>query len=109
MSRDGAPRNNAGTGQGAGPLIEVEGLTKRFPISRNLFRKATGYIHAVDGVSLHLARGESVGIVGESGCGKTTIGKLLVKLLEPDEGAYSSGFRATPPRVARRASLTPTT
>lgn len=67
-------------------LLDVEGLTKKFPVSKNLFRKPTGFIHAVDDVSFRLSNKESLGVVGESGCGKTTLGKLLVRLLEPDEG-----------------------
>ena len=67
-------------------LLNVEGLTKKFPVSRGLFRKPAGFIHAVDDVSFRLSSGESLGVVGESGCGKTTLGKLLVKLMEPDEG-----------------------
>ena len=77
---------------GVFPLLEVVGLTKRFPVSKNLFRKPTGFIHAVDDVSFRLARGESLGVVGESGCGKTTIGKLLVKLHEPDNGKIHFRF-----------------
>ena len=73
-------------GPGRGPLVEVEGLTKRFPVSRNLFFKATDFIHAVDDVSFQIAQGESLGLVGESGCGKSTVGKLLVKLLDPEDG-----------------------
>ena len=67
-------------------LVAVDGLTKRFPVGRNLFRKASSFIHAVDDVSFQLGRGDSLGLVGESGCGKTTVGKLLVKLLEPTSG-----------------------
>ena len=67
-------------------LLDVEGLTKKFPVSRSLFRKPAGFIHAVDDVSFRLSSNESLGVVGESGCGKTTLGKLLVKLMEPDEG-----------------------
>ena len=78
-------QSRAGT-DGFAPLIEVDGLTKRFPVSKGLFRKPTSFIHAVDDVSFRLGRGESLGFVGESGCGKTTVGKLLVKLLEPEEG-----------------------
>ena len=67
-------------------LLDVKGLTKKFPVAKNLYRKPTGFIHAVDDVTFKLADGESLGVVGESGCGKTTLGKLLVKLVEPDEG-----------------------
>ena len=82
----------------AGPaLVAVEGLTKRFPVSKNLFRKPSGFIHAVDDVSFSLVPGESLGLVGESGCGKTTVGKLLVKLLEPTSGRVRFRF---PPRNA---------
>ncbi len=74
------------------PLVEVQGLTKLFPIAGNLFRKPSGYVHAVDGVSFQLANGDSLGLVGESGCGKTTVGKLLVKLLDPSRGSISFQF-----------------
>lgn len=70
----------------AAPLVEVCRLTKRFAFTKNLFRRPSSFIHAVDDVSFQLRRGESLGVVGESGCGKTTVGKLLVKLIEPDEG-----------------------
>lgn len=69
-----------------GALLSVAGLTKRFPVGRHLFRKATSFIHAVDDVTFDLEPGGSLGLVGESGCGKTTVGKLLVKLLEPTSG-----------------------
>ena len=67
-------------------LVAVAGLTKRFPVGRSLFRQASSFIHAVDDVSFQLQQGDSLGLVGESGCGKTTVGKLLVKLLEPTSG-----------------------
>lgn len=67
-------------------LVSVSGLTKQFPVGRSLFRRATSFIHAVDGVSFSLEPGGSLGLVGESGCGKTTVGKLLMKLLEPTYG-----------------------
>ena len=76
------------------PLVAVDGLTKRFPIAANLFRKPTRFIHAVDDVSFRLGRVESLGLVGESGCGKTTVGKLLVKLLEPTGGSIAYRFPA---------------
>ena len=59
------------------PLVTVEGLTKLFPVGRNLFRKPSSFIHAADDVTFQLERGESLGMVGESGYGKTTVGKLL--------------------------------
>ena len=68
------------------PLVRAERLTKRFPVSRSLFRRPVSFVHAVDDVSFDLGRGASLGLVGESGCGKTTTGKLLVKLLEPTSG-----------------------
>ena len=68
-------------------LIEARGLTKHFPIRGNLFRStARGVIKAVDGVSFKIAKGHSLGIAGESGCGKTTTGRLMLRLLSPTKG-----------------------
>jgi peptide/nickel transport system ATP-binding protein len=66
--------------------VKVEDLEKRFPISRGLFRRPTDFVHAVDGVSFEIRAGESLGLVGESGCGKTTTGRMLVKLEEATAG-----------------------
>lgn len=69
------------------PLLEIRDLEMRFPISRGLFRTPTDFVHAVDGISFDIAPGESLGLVGESGCGKSTTGRMLVKLLEPTGGS----------------------
>ncbi|HEX2152366.1 MAG TPA: oligopeptide/dipeptide ABC transporter ATP-binding protein [Acidimicrobiia bacterium] len=68
------------------PLLEIRDLEKRFPISRGMFRSPTEFVHAVDGISFDIAPGESLGLVGESGCGKSTTGRMLVKLMEPSSG-----------------------
>jgi peptide/nickel transport system ATP-binding protein len=67
-------------------LIEVRDLKKHFPIIRGLFRKRTGYVRAVDGITFSIAAGETLGLVGESGCGKTTTGNCLLRVVEPTAG-----------------------
>ena len=67
-------------------LLKVEGLEKKFPIARGLFRKPTEFIHAVDGIDLEIGPGESLGLVGESGCGKTTTGRILTRLMDATAG-----------------------
>jgi len=73
-------------GDGHEPALVVDGLRMWFPMGRSFFRGPKSFIHAVDGVSFEVPPGGSLGLVGESGCGKTTTGKLLVKLLEPTGG-----------------------
>jgi peptide/nickel transport system ATP-binding protein len=68
------------------PLIEVEGLTKRFPVSTGVFSRRSGEVHAVEDVSFSVRKGETLGIVGESGCGKSTTARLMLKLIEPTAG-----------------------
>ncbi len=69
-----------------GPLVKVRGLKKHFPLTGGVFRKVVGRVHAVDGVDLDIYPGETLGVVGESGCGKTTLGRTILRLLDPTEG-----------------------
>ncbi len=71
----------------APPLLEVRDLRKYFPIQKGLMRRTIGYVKAVDGVSFDLQAGETLGLVGESGCGKTTTGRLILRALQPTEGS----------------------
>ena len=68
------------------PLLKVNNLKKHFPIRKGMFGKIAGYVKAVDDVSFFVNEGETLGIVGESGCGKSTTGRVLMRLLEPTEG-----------------------
>jgi oligopeptide transport system ATP-binding protein len=69
------------------PLLEVEGLKKHFPIRKGLLSRTVGHVKAVDGVSFAVREGEVLGLVGESGCGKTTTGRCILRLIEPTEGS----------------------
>jgi peptide/nickel transport system ATP-binding protein len=68
------------------PILEVKNLKVHFPIRKGVFGKVTHYVHAVDDVSFDVYPGETLGLVGESGCGKTTLGKAIIRLLEPASG-----------------------
>jgi oligopeptide/dipeptide ABC transporter ATP-binding protein len=68
------------------PLLEVKRLKKHFPIKSGFFKKTKGYVKAVDGIDLQVFPGETLGIVGESGCGKSTTGRTILRLLEPTAG-----------------------
>jgi len=69
------------------PLLEVTDLVTHFPIRAGIFSREVGRVHAVDGISLRVMPGRTLGLVGESGCGKTTAGKTILKLIEPTAGA----------------------
>src|SRR6185436_1691159 len=86
---DGAPAANGPVGPA--PLLEVQDLRKQFPIVKGLFSRVSAHVRAVDGVSFHIGPGETLGLVGESGCGKSTVGRTLLKLLEPSSGSIRVG------------------
>ena len=69
------------------PVLEVSGLRKHFAVKKGLFRRTVGHVLAVDGVSFSIGEGETLGLVGESGCGKSTVARTVLRLIEPTAGA----------------------
>jgi len=84
-------------------LLSVKNLQKYFPIRRGIIRRVVAHVKAVDDVSFEMAEGETLGLVGESGCGKTTVGRSLLRLIEPTDGAVT--FDGAPVTGASRSEL----
>ena len=89
----GAARAEGTAGQ---QLLEVKDLKVHFPIRKGIFKRTVGQVRAVDGVSFELREGRTLALVGESGCGKTTTGKALLKLIDADVGQVFFGKEANP-------------
>jgi oligopeptide transport system ATP-binding protein len=86
-------------------LLEVKNLKMHFPIKKGLLSKTRGFVKAVDGVSFNLRKGETLGLVGESGCGKTTVSRSLLRLIEPTGGSVNfegSDILQLPPKALRQ-------
>jgi len=86
VQAEAARAETASDGSASDSILEVRGLVKHFPIKAGLLKRTVGKVRAVDGVDLSVKRGETLGIVGESGCGKTTLGRTIIRLLDPSEG-----------------------
>src|SRR5512138_3375068 len=91
------------TGQTSLPLLEVKNLRKFFSIRKGFLRKTVGYVRAVDDVNFFINEGETLGLVGESGCGKTTASRCILRALDPTDGQML--FRTREGQVVDLAKL----
>src|SRR6185503_13168096 len=85
-SAAGRSGRSCGSMNGTQPLLSIRNLKKEFPIRKGVFSRQVGSVKAVNDVSFDVARGETLGVVGESGCGKTTTGRAILRLIEPTSG-----------------------
>ena len=88
------------------PVVEVKGPQEALPVRKGLLRRTVGQVYAVDGVSFSIGVGETLGLVGESGCGKSTVGRAVLRLIEPTAGSIGSTAPRSP--ACRRPSCGPT-
>src|SRR6201981_4212805 len=84
-------------GRNRAPVIEVAGLKKHFPVKKGLLRRTAGYVYAVDGVSFSINQGETLGLVGESGCGKSTVARTVLRLGGAAQGPTALARKNHPP------------
>ena len=88
------------------PLLQVTGLKKYFPVRSGIFSRVSAWVKAVDDITLHIKHSETLGLVGESGCGKTTVGRSILRLMEPTAGEIKfegEDLLALKPRELRQA------
>jgi oligopeptide/dipeptide ABC transporter ATP-binding protein len=81
------PVTTAGSGHNRPPVLEAIDLKKHFPVKKGILRRTAGYVYAVDGVTFSIGEGETLGMVGESGCGKSTVARTVMRLVEPTAGS----------------------